>query len=90
MKLPVSFDQFQKNPVAAIAFIALVAIGYLYVDQKMTSETIDDRCQTRVSELEVKVDKYVEHIRRLDSALAYTSAKNEMLLQTKWKTLSSS
>ncbi len=83
MKLPVSFDQFQKNPVAAIAFIALVAIGYLYVDQKMTSETIDDRCQTRVNELEAKVDKYTEHIRRLDSALAYTSAKNEMLLQTK-------
>ena len=83
MKLPVSFDQFQKNPVAAIAFIALVAIGYLCVDQKMTSETIDDRCQTRVNELEAKVDKYTEHIRRLDSALAYTSAKNEMLLQTK-------
>jgi len=83
MKLPVSFDQFQKNPIAAIAFIALVAIGYLYVDQKMTSETIDDRCQTRVNELEAKVDKYTEHIRRLDSALAYTSAKNEMLLQTK-------
>lgn len=83
MKMPVSFDQFQKNPVAAIAFIALVAIGYLYVDQKMTNGKIDDRCQTRVTELEVKFDKYVEHIRRLDSALAYTSAKNEMLIQTK-------
>lgn len=83
MKMPVSFDQFQKNPVAAIAFIALVAIGYLYIDQKMINSEVDDRCQTRVSELEVKVDKYVEHIRRLDSALAYTSAKNEMLLQTR-------
>jgi hypothetical protein len=83
MKMPVSFEQFQKNPVAAIAFVALVAIGYLYVDQKMMNTKVDDRCQTRVSELEVKVDKYVEHIRRLDSALAYTSAKNEMLLQTR-------
>jgi hypothetical protein len=83
MKMPVSFDQFQKNPVAAIAFIALVAIGYLYIDQKMMNSEVDNRCQTRVSELEVKVDKYVEHIRRLDSALAYTSAKNEMLLQTR-------
>lgn len=83
MKMPVSFDQFQKNPVAGIAFIALVAIGYLYIDQKMMNSEVDDRCQNRVSELEVKVDKYVEHIRRLDSALAYTSAKNEMLLQTR-------
>lgn len=82
MKLPVSFDQFQKNPVAALAFILMVAIGYLYIDQKMTSGETDERCQTRVSQLEVKVDKYVEHIRRLDSALAYTSAKNEMLIQT--------
>ena len=38
---------------------------------------------TTAEVLEVKVDKYTEHIRRLDSALAYTSAKNEMLLQTK-------
>jgi uncharacterized membrane-anchored protein YhcB (DUF1043 family) len=83
MKLPVSFDQFQKNPVAAIAFVALVAIGYLYVDQKMTNAKVDDRCQTRVLDLEQKVDKYTQHVRRLDSALAYTSAKNEMLIQTR-------
>jgi uncharacterized membrane-anchored protein YhcB (DUF1043 family) len=83
MKLPVSFEQFQKNPVAAIAFVALVAIGYLYVDQKMMNSKVDDRCQTRVIEVEVKVDKYTEHIRKLDSALAYTSAKNEMLIQTR-------
>ena len=83
MKLPVSFDQFQKNPVAAIAFVALVAIGYLYVDQKMTNTKVDDRCQTRVLELEQKVDKYTQHVRKLDSALAYTSAKNEILIQTR-------
>jgi uncharacterized membrane-anchored protein YhcB (DUF1043 family) len=83
MKMPVSFDQFQKNPVAAIAFVAIVAIGYLYVDQKMTNTKVDDRCQTRVNELDAKVEKYTQHIRRLDSALAYTSAKNEMLIQTK-------
>jgi len=49
----------------------------------MMNTKVDDRCQTRVNELEVKVDKYTEHIRKLDSALAYTSAKNEMLLQTR-------
>ena len=83
MKLPVSFEQFQKNPVAAIAFVALVAIGYLYVDQKMMNTKVDDRCQTRVNELEVKDDKYTEHIRKLESALGYNSAKDEMLIQTR-------
>lgn len=84
--MPVSFDQFQKNPIAALAFIFMVVIGYLYIDQKISYNKVDDRCQTRVTELETKVDSYTEHIRRLDSALAYTSAKNEMLLQTRWKT----
>lgn len=83
MKLPVSFDQFQKNPIAALAFVMMVVIGYLYIDQKMSSSEADERCHARVNELEVKLDKYIEHIRRLDSALAYTSAKNEMLIQTR-------
>lgn len=83
MKMPVTFDQFQKNPIAALAFIFMVVIGYLYIDQKINYSKVDDRCQTRVNDLETKVDSYTEHIRRLDSALAYTSAKNEMLLQTR-------
>jgi hypothetical protein len=37
MKMPVNFEQFQKNPTAAIAFIALAAVGYLYIDQKMSN-----------------------------------------------------
>jgi hypothetical protein len=49
----------------------------------MTNTKVDDRCQTRVLDLEQKVDKYTQHVRKLDSALAYTSAKNEMLIQTR-------
>ena len=30
--LPVSFDQFRKNPIAAVAFCMLVAVSYLYFD----------------------------------------------------------
>ncbi len=30
--LPVSFDQFRKNPIAAVSFCMLLAVGYLYVD----------------------------------------------------------
>jgi len=35
MKLPVSFDQFKKSPIAAIAFILVIVVGYLYVDNRM-------------------------------------------------------
>jgi len=30
--LPVNFEQFKKNPVAAVAFCMLVAVSYLYFD----------------------------------------------------------
>ncbi len=30
--IPVSFDQFRKNPIAAVAFCMLLAVSYLYVD----------------------------------------------------------
>ena len=33
--MPVSFEQFSKDPVKGLLFIVLVAIGYLYVDGKM-------------------------------------------------------
>jgi len=30
--IPVSFEQFRKNPIAAVAFCMLLAVSYLYVD----------------------------------------------------------
>ncbi len=30
--IPVSFEQFKKNPIAAVAFCMLLAVSYLYVD----------------------------------------------------------
>jgi len=40
MALPtVSFKEFAKNPIVALLFIYLMAIGYLYVAQTNTLET---------------------------------------------------
>ena len=35
----VSFKEFVKNPIVALLFICLMAIGYLYVDNKTTLTT---------------------------------------------------
>mgnify|MGYP006906260350 CR=1 FL=1 len=32
----VSFKEFSKNPIVALLFMALMAIGYLYYDNKST------------------------------------------------------
>tara|TARA_R100001530_G_scaffold94540_1_gene65664 strand:+ start:518 stop:757 length:240 start_codon:yes stop_codon:yes gene_type:complete len=36
MKLPINFKDFVSNPIAGILFFALIAIGYLYIDNKTT------------------------------------------------------
>ena len=35
----VSFKEFVKNPIVSLLFICLMAIGYLYVDNKTTLTT---------------------------------------------------
>ena len=68
MKLP-TFEDFSKNPTSAIAFIALIVIGYLYVDQKAlhaaqleaekaSCARIEMQLQERVSSLEQNVLRY--------------------------------
>lgn len=40
MALPtISFKEFAKNPIVALLFMCLMAIGYLYVAQTNTLET---------------------------------------------------
>jgi hypothetical protein len=37
MSLPnISFKEFAKNPIVALLFMCLIAIGYLYYDNKQT------------------------------------------------------
>jgi hypothetical protein len=37
MGLPVvSFKEFLKNPIVALLFMALMAVGYLYIDNRST------------------------------------------------------
>ena len=36
MKLPIDFKDFAANPVTGLFFFCLIAIGYLYIDNKTT------------------------------------------------------
>ena len=52
MKLPVSFSQFKKNPIAAISFVLIIVVGYLYIDNKMVhKEQLQDH-KYRIEKLE--------------------------------------
>jgi hypothetical protein len=73
--LPISFDQFRKNPVAGVAFIALAGISYMYYDAKSTQSADKAAGVLRMEKLELKVEKLTNTVRTLDSALASTSTE---------------
>jgi hypothetical protein len=73
--LPISFEQFSKDPVKGFLFITLIAIGYLYVDQKlMYTEQIESQ-GSKIEKLEAKIDALGVQLKRSDSLLSATTSK---------------
>ena len=68
--LPISFDQFKKNPVAGVAFLALVGISYLYYDVKSSYTAQLEESNKKIEALDVKIDKLGYALKKSDSALA--------------------
>jgi hypothetical protein len=74
---------FAKDPVKGLLFLVLIAVGYLYVDNKMNYTSQIDKCGVNVQELTKKVDLLDERLRKSDSTLARAGAKLEMLNEIK-------
>lgn len=73
--LPLSFAEFSKEPVKGVLFIALIAIGYLYIDNKLTySEQIEKQGQ-KIDKLEAKIDMLTMQLKKSDSLLASAASK---------------
>jgi hypothetical protein len=82
MKSPITFEQFTKNPVAAIAFAALAVIGYLYVDMMDIHESqlknLESSCVQRIEDHKERIESLEETILRYEDKL---EAINEKLLE---------
>tara|TARA_R110000868_G_scaffold115997_3_gene309339 strand:+ start:646 stop:909 length:264 start_codon:yes stop_codon:yes gene_type:complete len=82
MKLPVTLEQFIKNPIAAIAFIALVVIGYLYVDMVNIHEqqlsNFESSCLNRIDDHKDRIESLEELNIRYEDKL---SEMNEKLMR---------
>ena len=86
MKLPIDFKDFAKDPVKGVLFIVLLAVGYLYYDNKASykdqmAEYKEQftNCDKKVSELEKKVETQTERLKKADSTLAVAMARLEVL-----------
>ena len=68
--LPVSFDQFRKNPVAAVAFCMLLAVSYLYMDLRANNQTQIDECKKEIVALRAEQKQAYKMLKTADSALS--------------------
>jgi len=86
MKLPVNFEQFKKNPIAALAFLMVIAVGYLYIDNRISYTRQIEKCDIQLEKYEVSVNKlndkldYLEErLRKSDSTLSRAVTRLEVL-----------
>jgi hypothetical protein len=68
--LPVSFDQFRKNPVAAVAFCMLLAVSYLYMDLRSSNQEQIDECRKEMAEMRIEQKQAYRALKTADSALS--------------------
>ena len=79
IKPPISFKEFSKDPVKGLLFIVLIAIGYLYVDIKLSNQDIQNKQDAKIETLESKVNVLVEQLRKSDSTSAALASKISVL-----------
>ena len=86
--LPVSFDQFRKNPVAAVAFCMLVAVGYMYFDLRTGYKEQIEQANAKIEALDKKIEIMQVQLKRSDSLLAsaMTEIRVKETLNKLWKT----
>ena len=69
MKLPVSFDQFKKSPIAAIAFLLVMVVGYLYLDADKKNERLFNDYEKRIEKLEDEEKELEEKLDEINQKL---------------------
>jgi hypothetical protein len=68
--LPVNFEQFRKNPIAAVSFCMLLAVGYLYIDLRSGYKEQIENSNKKIDQLDIKIDRLSYALKKSDSALA--------------------
>lgn len=79
VKPPISFKEFSKDPVKGLMFICIIAVGYLYVDIKMSNNAIQAKQDVKIEALEAKVNQLTEALRRSDSTSSALASKITVL-----------
>ena len=68
--IPVSFEQFRKNPIAAVAFCMLLAVSYLYMDLRANNQAQIDECRKEMAVMRAEQKQAYKMLKTADSALS--------------------
>lgn len=79
VKAPISFKDFAKDPVKGLLFLVILAVGYLYIDNRTNYTSQIDKCEKNVIELNIKVDNLQNRVHRSDSIMAVATARLEVI-----------
>ena len=79
IKPPISFKEFAKEPVKGLMFLCIIAVGYLYVDIKMSNSATQKFQNEKIEKLELKVEQLTDALRKSDSTLSAATAKIALL-----------
>jgi hypothetical protein len=67
MKLPITFEQFKSDPSKAIMFLLLGVVSIMYYRAEAQSKEINERCEARLKQCEVKLEKMSAQLKTQDS-----------------------
>ncbi len=69
MESPISFEQFKSNPISAIAFVAMLTVGYLYYELRASHNEQIEAQDARIEQMEDKIEKYEDKLDELNQKL---------------------
>lgn len=69
MKLPISFQEFKSNPTAAIAFVSVLAVAYLFYELRSTYQQQEKDQNIRIEKLEEKNERYEHKLEEMNLKL---------------------
>ena len=67
MKLPVTFEQFIKDPVKGLMFLSLAAMSFLYIDARNQMKEATKVCENRLIRCETELKKMAVMLKTQDS-----------------------
>jgi len=79
--VPMTFKDFVKNPIVGLMFLCIIAVCYLYIDQRLSYVKRIEQQDQKIEKLERKVEQLTEQLRKSDSTLSSATSKIAVLQQ---------